>query len=249
MKCVPVTIDFETTDKDPEKAEPIECALHDYDGYETDFFIQPQNPIPPETSAIHHITDADIAAGALTKDEYEFTLFDFLQGRLEENEADTILLVAHNAQYEQTILRNIKFPFPVAWVCTYKVAMIVYPTAPSYGNEALRYWIPLENRGRKFAQQTHSALHDAKVTMQIFKHFLEKKLPGGEPSITIEDMIQISAKPAQLPRIPFGKHKGTAWDKVPTDYLQWLMRQPDMSDDVKYCATQELNKRFHGRTR
>jgi DNA polymerase III, epsilon subunit and related 3''-5'' exonucleases len=247
MNYVPVTIDFETTDKDPEKAEPIECGLHDIDGYETEFFIRPKNPIPPETSAVHHIVDADVAVSGLTYEQYEDALKEFLGSRMLENKADGILLIAHNASYEQTILRNFKFPFPVAWVCTYKVAMVVYSTAPSYGNEALRYWIPLGGLGRAYSQQTHSALHDARVTMQIFEHFLNKKLPDGTLAISIEDMIQITSKPAQLPRIPFGKHRGTAWSKVPVDYLQWLMRQPDMSDDVKFCTSQELNKRFKTR--
>lgn len=243
MNYIPVAIDFETTDKDPMVAKAVEVAMHTLDGVDREFFIDPGCPIPPETSAIHHIIDDDVA-GEADWNEAQDAINSFLHTMVSLDNADGILLIAHNAAYEQAVLRNTKFTVPVIWVCTYKVAMVVFPTAPSYGNEALRYWIPLEGLGRSQSHRTHSALHDAKVTMQIFKHMLGKKLPDGDAAISVEDMIQISARPAQLPRIPFGKHKGAAWDKVPTDYLQWLIRQQDMSDDVKFCATQELNKRF-----
>jgi exodeoxyribonuclease X len=234
MKYLPVSIDFETTDKDPAKAHPIECALYTGHGHYDCFLIKSPILIPPETSAVHHIIDTDLEK-AITWEEGQEQINRFLAIQLTNSGCDRVLLIAHNAKYEQTIMAKTVIEVPHSWVCTYKCAMETYATAPSFSNEALRYWIPLDNLGRMYSQSTHSALHDAKVTMGLFMNF--------QTRLSDEEMIKISSEPARFPKIPFGKWRGYEWGKIPADYLTWMLRQGDMEADIKECAKRELARR------
>jgi exodeoxyribonuclease X len=221
-------IDFETTDVDPKKCEPIEFAcVHFTGGF--DLFIRPNNPIPPETSAIHHITDEDVA-NAPGWDIQKQLLIDFFTA---SPGSALPILVAHNAEYERTIIGE--FP-PVLWVCTYKCALRIWPEAPGHKNEVLRYWLKLgTNRGRSNNQHPHSALHDCQVTFLILQELLKHA--------TLEQLVEWTELPAKLPHMPMGKHYKQKWEEIPGPYLQWCINQQDMREDVKYCAREELQRR------
>lgn len=55
---------------------------------------------------------------------------------------------------------------------------------------------------------------------------------GGE---TTEKMVEISKDPALIRVMPFGKHKGQKMDKVPRDYLEWLL-STDLDEDLEYSV-------------
>ena len=227
-------IDFETTDKEPEKAAPVEMALVGV--HDTTYLcnlIDPGIPIPPETSAIHHIIDEDVQ----DKDDWDTIqddLVDIIQLAYKKSQKP-VTLIAHNASYEQGILAKTDFGAPVQWVCTYKCALTVWPDAPGFSNECLRYWLRLPERGRAHMQGTHTALHDCNVTLGIFYSLCALR--------TIEEMVTISSKPAQYPRIMFGKYRNSPWASVPADYLKWILKQQDMDEGVIYCAEHELARR------
>ena len=49
--------------------------------------------------------------------------------------------------------------------------------------------------------------------------------------LNIQDIEQlyIASEEARIPKsITFGKHKGTAIQDLPADYIQWLLRQDDL---------------------
>lgn len=223
------TIDFESTGPDPEKCEPLEVAIVSSVGGVFYSLIKPEGDIPVESSAVHHIVASDVADARGWSDVRS----DIVQ--LAMGTASPIF-VAHNAEYERTVLGDV---VGVAWICTYKAALRVWPECPSFKNEVLRYWLGLPG-GRNFIQQTHSALHDALITQQIFDKLLEKA--------TIEQMLQWTIEPSALPRIPIGKHRGAKWEDIPADYLEWVLRQIDMNPDIVFCARRELNRRFTKRT-
>lgn len=56
-----IAIDLETTGTDPATARIVEIALVDPDGTRRVRRINPGIPIPPEATAVHGITDADVA--------------------------------------------------------------------------------------------------------------------------------------------------------------------------------------------
>ena len=59
---------------------------------------------------------------------------------------------------------------------------------------------------------------DALVTAALLVR--ESKAAGG-----IERLLELTRQPALLRRVPFGKHRGQLWSKVPPDYLDWAARQ------------------------
>lgn len=222
------TIDFETTDVDPKKCEPVEVAVVT-GSWSNHFYIKPKNPIPPETSAVHHITDEDVLS-AVGWDEAKKILAEQFTA---SPGAPLPILVAHNADYERTILGDF---VPVLWICTYKAALRVWPDAPGHKNEVLRYWLGLgTDRGRAAEQHPHSALHDARVTYLLLQELLKHA--------TLQELIEWTEVPAKLPHMPMGKHYKQKWEDIPGPYLQWCINQQDMREDVKYCATEELKRR------
>lgn len=45
------------------------------------------------------------------------------------------------------------------------------------------------------------------------------------------------------PKMPFGKHKGQLLSDCPTPYLDWILGQDWLKDDLKADVEAELNKR------
>lgn len=257
------TVDFETTGKDAAEAYAIEAALACPDdgayGHETFIALPEGITIPPETSAVHHIIDEDLA-GAPDWD----TVVDGLWGAVSlggELEPQDVVMVAHNAEYEQAVLAGTIFD-NCRWVCTFKCALIAWPDAPTHSNEGLRYWLGF-GTGRKKNQASHSALHDCKVTAGIFRalygFFYAEACSSGlldgdteinseeARSVVIRRMIDISEEIAVLPTCPIGKERGKKWEDIDGGFLSWTLRQPDMREDVKHAAREELNRRAKAR--
>jgi exodeoxyribonuclease X len=81
----------------------------------------------------------------------------------------------------------------------------------------------------------HRAGPDAWVTAQILAELAK--------TISVEQMISWTIEPKALPTITFGKHRGSKWSDILTDYLHWMTRQTDMDEDARWCASQELSRR------
>lgn len=226
-------LDFETTGVDPKTAVPCEVAIIQLDGdfakFEYVTLINPEIPIPVETSAVHHIIDDDVAIMPTwtAAKQHMATIF--------KERTPIPIFVAHNAAYEKDVV-GADFP-PVIWICTYKCALRIWPDAPNHKNETLRYFLG-QGTGRKGFQRTHSARHDCEVTAGILLALLEHA--------TIAQLVEWTEQPAKLPRMPMGKHRGDTWDQVPIGYLTWMLQQKDMSEDLLYCARQEVERRRKG---
>lgn len=222
-------IDFETTDVDPKKAVPVEVAIIqdkvDFPVFEYVGLINPEMPIPVETSAIHHITNDDVATA------YNWTYTKQYLADIFRDRTPIPIFVAHNAAYEKEVLGDF---VPVIWICTYKCALRIWPEAPNHKNETLRYYLG-QGTGRKGFQKTHSARHDCVVTLGLLKALLEHA--------TIEQLVEWTEQPAKLPRVPFGMHRGKKWDEVPESYFAWMFKQSDMNPDVIHCAKEEMARR------
>ncbi|MGV7034893.1 exonuclease domain-containing protein [Methylobacterium symbioticum] len=190
--------------------------------------IDPGSPIPPETSAVHHITDADVIGAPSFEDAARAVFFDE-----ERDLAPRVVLVAHNARFERQWLTP-EVTGEVHWICTYKAALRVWPDAPSHSNGALRYWLKPEGLRRDRAEPAHRAGPDAYVTAFLLRELLAHT--------TLDDLVLISSQPALLVRCSFGKHRGTLWSEVPYDYLMWCARQ-DMDEDTLFTVRSEIRRR------
>ncbi len=216
--------DTETTGVDSATCKCVEVALIG-EGLDYSTLVACPIPIPPDASGIHHISNEDLI-NAPTWDSVKRELAGFA------TQNPLPVFVAHNCQYDKTVLGDF---VPVLWVCTYKVALRLYPEAPNHKNETLRYYLGLEGCGRSGSSLSHSARHDASVTLQLFHRFLEKA--------SLAQMLEWTEQPAKLPRMPMGKHFGQEWHTVPGPYLQWCISQKDMREDVVYCCRTELERR------
>ena len=190
---------------------------------------RPLGEIPPATMAVHHITPEDIPPSAPVCDAEHLHLAVWAGARPD-------ILVAHNAAFEQAFVGEAAGGLP--WLCTLKAALHLWPEAPGYGNQTLRYWRRLAlDRGA--AMPPHRAGPDAYVTAHLLAELLKEA--------TVEEMIAWTAEPRPMPTIPFGKHKGAAWSEAPLAYLKWMLAQAEMDPDVLWHAGQELERRAAGK--
>ncbi len=227
-------IDIETTGQEP-PAEIIEFGRVDLTaesrgcwrvGKPLARLYRPLQGIPPETAAVHHLTEEIIGPDAPVCTPEKLRLAVWGGDRPD-------VLVAHNSEFEQSFIPE-AVTSPLPWICTYKAALRVWPEAPRHSNQVLRYW-----RGLRLdvilAMPPHRAAPDAYVTACLLVELLK--------SATVEEMIAWTREPKLLPTIPFGKHRGLKWIDAPRDYLEWLARQADMDPDVVWNARRELAAR------
>lgn len=166
--------------------------------------------IHPAAQATHHIDSKDL--------EGKPHVNDWLRKHWP---TDVSFIVAHNAPFDRGFmaprlddcgLRN------EPWIDTYRCARHLWPDAPAYGNQTLRYWLKLNVDGLiPPGLYAHRALYDALVTTRLFQKMLESK--------TIHELHALTNTPVLLQKISFGKHFGTAWKDVPYDYLTWMKRE------------------------
>jgi exodeoxyribonuclease X len=226
-------IDLETTGMAP-PSEIVEFGKVDVEADEdainvtlpTTALFRPLGAIPPETMAVHHITELDIPADARPCNRRE------LEAAVWQDPAPNVF-VAHNCEFEQRFIgEDITRGLP--WICTYKVAMHVWPDSPKHSNQVLRYW-----RGMRldpaFAMPPHRAGPDAWVTGHLLAEMLRLA--------TVEQMIEWTRQPRPMPVIPFGMHRGLPWAEIPIDYLDWMVAQVDMDADAVWHARWELGRR------
>jgi exodeoxyribonuclease X len=210
-------IDTETTGVEPTD-QLVEIASVDWTedglGNSLQTMVRPTIEIPATASAIHHIRNRDVADAPLAKDAIA-------------RFADAPIFAAHNARFDRMFL-----PFEGPWVCTYKVALSLFPDAPAHSNQVLRYWLDLADPPAEAGQLAHRALYDAWTTAFLFERFLE--------DLTVAQMVTISASPALLPRFSFGKHARIPLSDVPKDYLAWVVGQ-EFDEDVRFTAQHYLD--------
>lgn len=228
-------IDFETTGKPEDDPTHAICEAAYTDvidgrarGVEAvrSWLVNPRRPIPPEASAIHHIIDADVQDA----DTIAETL-----ASLESEDGPVDVFCAHNASFEKCFFEVPGYP----WLCTYRIAVRLWPDAPGHSNSVLRYYLGLE-LDRGYAADTHSAGPDTYVTAAILERCIRV---ADERGITVADMIRWSSGPPLLHRCTFGKHRGMLWQDLPTDYLRWIVDKSELDADTKANARYRLKQR------
>lgn len=223
IRCV----DIETTGLDPAKDAIVEIASVDMvaGGSITnrqEALVCPPIPVPPASSAVHHLLDEDLTGKPPLRDVLgQFTGAD--------------AYVAHNCSFERGFLGE--HLGEVTWVCTYKCALRVWPTLESHGNQFLRYHLDHPNPFGidRHTLNPHRALSDAIVTAAIFVDLTK--------AAKWSDLVRWSAEPALHTILSFGKHRGQRYDAVPEDYLSWIITKSDLDEGTKFSAAHWMGKR------
>ena len=235
-------LDTETTGATPGKDKPIEIAMvrlqGDFIGEPVSWFIDPHMRIPPEASAVHHLTDEDIK-GALTLEE--------LEPRIREFIGDSVVM-AHNAQFDMAML---PFLDGHPYLCTLRVARRLWekgePNADgfplaSHQQQVLRYWLNLKVDTLGLA--AHRAAADILVTARLFQVMAQYYLDcGGEDDM--DAFKEFLERPIEITRMPFGKYSGELLADVREDYLVFMLEQDKkpLEEDLRASIKRELDRR------
>lgn len=229
-------IDLETTGLEP-PAEIIEVGRSDVVWGAAGLTVEPPvawlyrplNGIPPETMAVHHLTEGDFGP------QTPVCTPGHLRAAIAHGTTADVL-VAHNCEFERKFITS-AVTDAIPWICTYKVALHVWPDAPRHGNQVLRYWRGLV-LDPALAMPPHRAGPDAWVTAHLLAQLLTLA--------SVDQMIAWTNAPRHMPVITFGKHKGAEWTALPIDYLQWMVQQATIDSDALWYANQELARRAKG---
>ncbi|MFC5509316.1 exonuclease domain-containing protein [Bosea massiliensis] len=234
LRCV----DFETTGEPSEENPQAVCEVGFCDvvfengvasiGMPWSMLVDPGRPMPADARAVHHISDDDVAmcppattafmrltgnAGGVPKADY---------------------YCAHNADYELAFFKGGETP----WICTFKVAVRLWPDEQKHSLQYLRYALALDI-DQDVGLPAHRAGPDAYVGAALMAAILNR----GANQVDLATMVRWSKGPALFQRLSFGKHRGKRFDEVPLDYLYWIQDKSDMSADIKANAKHWIKQR------
>lgn len=196
-----------------------------------DFLIKPPLPVKLLASQTNHITNK-MVENAPTFSESKMDML--LPGFYED------IMIAHNAKFDIGMLEKEGIKFP-NYICTFKVAMYLDPAGDRFERHNLsylRYYYDVDVKA-----DAHTAMGDVIVLEHIFNKMVVEMLNGDQyDDVVLEKMIEISSKPAIIPRFTFGKYgpkegvreKGLLIKDVAhsdSGYLQWLKKEK-MKEDV-----------------
>ena len=161
--------------------------------------------------AVHHILESDLV-GQPNFSEFKLP-------------PETIYIIGHNIDYDIRAIQQCGVDTShIKAICTLALARLVWPDAEAHSISALIYMISKgSEKAREMLKGAHRADADIILTANILMHIVyQLKIQ------TIEELFEAS-EDARIPRsINFGKHRGTAIIDLPTDYVQWLLRQEDL---------------------
>ena len=189
---------------------------------------KPEIKIPPEASAVHHITNKMVAKKPTFKESTDQPIIKKL---FEDKDS---VVIAHNAPFDLMIIKKEDIN-PNKFICTLRVARELDKEGKieRYNLQYLRYLLDLDVEAT-----AHDALGDVLVLEKLFERLLKKLM--SEENLTesqaIEKMIEISSHPSLLRTFSFGKHNGKKIEDVLTTdrgYLEWLLAQKLESDQIE----------------
>jgi DNA polymerase III epsilon subunit family exonuclease len=192
-------VDVETTGTDPAVDEIVSLAIVrlDPDGAETARFatlVRPSRPIPAEATAVHGITDDDLAHAPAFRD-----LAPTVLGLL-----DGAVFGAHNAAFDLAMLQHAFADVgvelrPVGLACTLEAFRLLEPLAESHRLESIcaRHGIVLDD--------AHEALGDVVATAALVRLLLARGIAPESVELDHGAYLRLRARgdtrPASEPQI------------------------------------------------
>jgi DNA polymerase-3 subunit epsilon len=206
---IPIYYDTETTGVRAGKDRIVELAAYDPTG-ERRFctFINPECPIPSDSTAITGITDEMVKDAPRIKEALA-SFIEFCSGEM--------VLIAHNndafdklfleSEFERAGLPMPKWTFidSLKWSRKYRNDL------PRHSLQHLREVYGIA------ANQAHRALDDCIVLHQVFSRMID--------DLEMRTVLSLLSQSPKAQRMPFGKHAGKLLTDVPKDYIKWLARE------------------------
>lgn len=226
-------IDFETTDQAEEKKKGkavgiVEIGWSDVtiDGKISRpqaHLVNPGIAVTVQARAVHHISD-EMVAGAMSPTD----AFLLLMGGMEPGD----MFAAHQADFERTFFGGGNH----SWVCTMKCAKHLWDEAPSFSNQALRYFLGIDElfEWPDLSMPPHRAGPDAYVTAHILAHLIRAVPPTR--------LVELTNTPVLQRKVMFGEmHRGKLWSDMDRGFLEWVLSK-DFDTETKHTARHWLNK-------
>ena len=238
-------LDTETTGIDPETANICEVAflLSKYDGFtrkpDEDERLQemvlPPEPVPPEASAIHHITNSMLEGKPSIED---------ISGKINKIVDRADYICAHNMPFDFTILKR---QLPEIFnkiedrmkLDSLRLSRHVWPSIPSHSLQALRYRFNLD---ADLEGDAHRAMFDSELARSLVEYILHKKFVTPD---SWDDLITYTQSTLEVLIFNFGKYRGKLVEDIAAqdrDYIKWLLRQSWMPSDYPDLYHTLLNK-------
>ena len=185
--------------------------------------VNPGRPMSPDTMAVHHILDTDVASAPFWKTVAPSIL---------RPEGGAVALAAHRAAFEQRYCRP-GLTGGARWICTWKCALRVWPALPRFSNQMLRYLRRPEGLVHELGLPAHRAGPDAYVTAHHLRDMLNE--------VDVGRLLAWSEEPGLLPRVPSGPMRGRRWSDLTADVLSVFAAERD--PDVRFSAKAEMIRR------
>jgi DNA polymerase-3 subunit epsilon len=233
-----VSIDCEATSTDPQTARIIEIAFvmfypDERPAKEWSMRVNPGVPIPAASTAVHHITDADVA---------DRPTFKQLAANLAKGFTDCDYC-GQNCRYDLRLISAEMQRCGQPW--SYVGAKII----DSYQLERLAVPRSLSHLYRKYAgedlKDVHGAMADVKAANIVIAKQLERYSELPRDLEKLHEMqwpgeLDEGGKFKMIDGVAtcqFGKWRGKAMREIPVSYYDWLLKS-DFPADVKTLAGQ-----------
>jgi exodeoxyribonuclease X len=188
---------------------------------------KPPIKIPPEASAVHHLTNKMVE----NKPSFKESPDQIKIKKLFEDK-DTVV-VAHNAPFDLMIMKK-EGVIPLNFICTLRLARHLDPEGKigKYNLQYLRYLLEIDVEA-----EAHDAMGDVLVLEKLYERLKTKLIQNDktDEEKAIEKMIEISSHPSLFKFINFGKHNGKELKEIAQmdrGYLEWLLAQKLESDQI-----------------
>jgi len=191
--------------------------------------IHPGKKIPPEASAIHHITNEMVeeAPSFTTSQSYEL---------IRSLNSGEHTLVSHNAPFDLAMLQKEGIIWQGEIIDTLKCSKALMDDLEGYGLQFLRYELRLYREEEEFFDQfgvnpaAHNAISDALHTRMVYEYLLDLA--------SHEKLAELSEARLLLGRLPFGKYAKKRIETIAMKdpaYLKWMLQSlMDMDEDLRY---------------
>ena len=242
-------VDTETTGIDPESVEICEIAmiLTRYSGFtrageESTHFsslVKPSSSVPPEASAVHHITNGMLV---------DSPPFSDLEESISPLACQADYISAHNLPYDLTILKRMmpdvfnRFTTEME-IDTLRLSRHVWHEIPSHALQVLRYRFELDSGT---GGDAHRALFDTGLVRALLESVLSRGLQGNTNWFELASFVR---SPIDVSTFSFGKYRGSLVEDVVAqdgDYVKWLLRQswiPEEHPDLYHTLLKKSGKR------
>ena len=190
-------------------------------------FYKPPVKIPPEVSAIHHISNKMVADKPSFKESEDWPKIKKL---FEDKDS---VVIAHNAPFDLMMIKKEGIS-PANFICTLRLARHLdkEEKIEKYGLQYLRYLLDIE-----IDTAAHDAMGDVLVLKKLFERLKDKMM--GEENLNenevIKKMMEISSHPSLIRTLNFGKYKGKKVEEViliDRGWLEWLLGEKEKSGQI-----------------